>query len=112
MDAACSKVVITDTVRIAANASEAQYEDQNNETDRSARRDTSLERKKPDGKAINEGNISAIAIREKKVFAKGSALKKSPDLMESDHEIFLGYESGAVGLLKIWLEPNGAKGLG
>ena len=24
--------------------------------------------------------------------------------MESDHEIFLGYESGAIGIIKIWLD--------
>lgn len=53
-----------------------------------------------------EGSISAITVREKKVFDKSAAslTKKQPDLLENDHEVFLGYESGAVGILRLWLD--------
>lgn len=60
-----------------------------------------------------EGNISALRVREKRVFDKRFHLLQpgqAPNLLESEHEIFIGYESGAIGLMKVWLEANGAKG--
>lgn len=71
----------------------------------------SIERRKKEvdetGVQIQEGNITSIAIREKKCFDKNVQLLKpgeAPPFIENDHEVFIGYESGAVGLIKIWLE--------
>lgn len=40
-------------------------------------------------------------------------MPKPDDDKESDHEVFIGYQSGAVGMFKIWIKgiivPEGAK---
>ena len=79
------------------------------ETKTDPKKKKKLQEAAEEGKVGGDGAITAITARDVK---KAGAQDINAMLMggvqeavqEMDHEVFVGYESGAIGLFKVWLE--------